>query len=121
MLVLCIRKIVRRDHRKDFVSLIYLYSVPQRIYTTLVKRIKLRPQNEEVIDQQITEQLAEQKRCWEHEQLVLSCLRRELDKKMPGIQRQVAQLRQEIAENEEAIDELLLMKAMINRRKIDLH
>lgn len=32
MLVLCIRKIVRRDHRKDFVSLIYLYSVPQRIY-----------------------------------------------------------------------------------------
>lgn len=35
---------------------------------------------------------------------------------MPGIQRQVAQLRQEIAENEEAIDELLLMKAMINRR-----
>ena len=53
---------------------------------------------------------------WEHEQLVLSCLRRELDKKMPGIQRQVAQLRQEIAENEEEIDELLLMKAMINRR-----
>ena len=72
--------------------------------------------HEEVIDQQVTEQLAEQKRSWEHEQLVLSCLRRELDKKMPGIQRQVAQLRQEIAENEEAIDELLLMKAMINRR-----
>lgn len=45
MLVLCIRKIVRRNHRKDFVSLIYLYSVPQRIYTTLVKRIKLPPQN----------------------------------------------------------------------------
>ena len=72
--------------------------------------------HEEVIDQQVTEQLAEQKRSWEHEQLVLSCLRRELDKKMPGIQRQVAQLRQEIAENDEKIDELLLMKAMINRR-----
>lgn len=72
--------------------------------------------HEEVIDQQITEQLAEQKRSWEHEQLVLSCLRRELDKKMPGIQIQVAKLLQEIAENEEAIDELLLMKAMINRR-----
>lgn len=72
--------------------------------------------HEEVIDQQITEQLAEQKRIWGHEQLVLSCLHRELDKKMPGIQRQVAHLRQEIAENEEAIDELLLMKAMINRR-----
>ena len=70
----------------------------------------------EVIDQQVTEQLAEQKLSWEHEQLVLSCLRRELDKKMPGIQRQAAQLRQEIAENEEEIDELLLMKAMINRR-----
>ena len=41
---------------------------------------------------------------WEHAQLVLSCLRRELDKKMPGIQRQVAQLRQEIAENEEEIE-----------------
>ena len=72
--------------------------------------------HEEAIDQQVTEQLAEQKRSWEHEQLVLSCLRRDLDKKMPGIQRQVAQLRQEIAENEEEIDELLLMKAMINRR-----
>ena len=33
--------------------------------------------HEEVIDQQVTEQLAEQKLSWEHEQLVLSCLRRE--------------------------------------------
>lgn len=72
--------------------------------------------HEEVIDRQITEQLAEQKRDWEHEQLVLSCLHRQLDKKMPEIQKEIAQLRQEIAENENAIDELLLMKSMINRK-----
>lgn len=72
--------------------------------------------HEEVIDREIIEQLAEQKRSWEHEQLVLSCLHRELDKKLPGIQKKIEKLRQEIAENEEAIDELLLMKAMKNRK-----
>ena len=54
---------------------------------------------------------------WEHEQLVLSCLRRELDKKMPEIQKEIAQLRQEITENEDAMEELLLMKSMINSQQ----
>ena len=72
--------------------------------------------HEEVIDKQIMAYLTEQKELWEHEQPGLMCLHRELDKKMPEIQKEIAQLRQEIAENEDAIEELLLMKSMINRR-----